>query len=89
MTSRRLRHGGSNGPTLRRPGNGYGRPTRPGPAPSWNLHALAWRRSDGREWDFGELLVAGPPLDSSSELTGLPPRRRGSRVPPDDRSAAS
>lgn len=60
MRVRRHLHGATRRPPLTHPGNGYGRPGRPGPSPSWNREALAWR-GQGGGWDPAELLE--PELD--------------------------
>jgi hypothetical protein len=41
---RRLAHGPTKRPPVPRPGNGYGRPVRPGPDPRWRQTAAEARR---------------------------------------------
>ncbi len=55
MIVRRFSQGATKAPPVSRPGNGYGRPSRSGPAVAWNREALAWRRSLASLRDFDAL----------------------------------
>jgi hypothetical protein len=51
---RRPAHGATRRPPYRRPGNGFGRPLRPGPPARWRDVELL---GTARAWDPSELLV--------------------------------
>jgi hypothetical protein len=51
---RRPAHGATRRPPLRRPGNGFGRPLRPGPRSEWREPETL---AEVRAWDPVELLV--------------------------------
>ncbi len=71
MKVRRHQHGSTRRPPLSHPGNGYGRPGRPGPAPSWNREAVTWRRY-GSGWDPARLLELDLEELAASDGSGAP-----------------
>jgi hypothetical protein len=67
MIVQRFSQGATKAPPVARPGNGYGRPGRAGPARAWNREALAWRRSLGSVRDFDELFEDRVAIDLTTE----------------------